>query len=186
MNTAPKYLIILILGHRIDQYSQCEVRLVDELIFCSTHTSTPVDLYCTQCKEIICYHCQFENHQNHLVVTGSKKLDNTVIQVKENIKQLDERISDIHQNGQNIQDKIERTKEAYSQCRDEVDSLAEKWIAMIKEEQKKLKCELTEKEEKQVCMIFGVIKYCVIINHIKNLKLISSYFFYNTCAFLHS
>ena len=148
--------MILISGHVVEQYSQCDVRVVDELIFCSTHESTPVDLYCTQCKEIICYHCQFENHKNHMVVAGSKALDDRVIQVKENIKQLDERISDIHQNGQNIQDQVERTKAAYSQCRDEVDSLAERWIAMIKEEQKKLKYELTEKEEKQVCITFRV------------------------------
>ena len=184
VNTAPEHSMILISGHRVEERSQCDVSLVDELIFCSTHTSTPADLYCTQCKEIICYRCLFENHQNHLVVTGAKKLDDTVIQVKENIKQLDERISDIHQNGQNIQDQIERTKAAYSQCRDEVDSLAERWIAMIKEEQKKLKYQLTKKEERQVCMIFRILKYCVIINHIKNLKLISLYFFYNTCSLL--
>ena len=131
------------------------MRLVDELLFCCTHASTPVDMYCKQCKEIICYHCLTENHKIHEVISGSKALVDTVCQAEEKIEKLTETISDTHLKGQNIRHQIEQTKKAFSQCREELDKLADRRIAEIREEQRKLHDNLTEKEEKQVCKTFS-------------------------------
>ena len=137
-------------GHRILALTEDIEAVIDRLVFCSTHPDEPIKFYCSQCDEAICNTCHVVKHKAHDIVTVDDALSKMIPQLTDQVKLIQERSCFIEKNIQKLDKNLDEVKKNFSTCRNSIDKEIEERIAKLRKQQKKLKQELTEEEEKQV------------------------------------
>ena len=137
-------------GHRILALTEDTESVIDRLVFCSTHSDEPIKFYCNQCDEAICITCHVVNHRAHDIVTVDDALSKMIPELTNQVKLIQERSCLVENNIQELDKNLDEVEKSFSTCSNSIDKEIEERMVKLREQQKKLKQQLTEEKEKQV------------------------------------
>ena len=137
-------------GHRILALTEDTEAVIDHLVFCSTHPDEPIKFYCSQCDEAICTTCHVAKHKAHDIVTVDDALSKMIPELTNQVRLIQERSCLVENNIKKLNNNLDEVEKNFSTCSNNIDKEIEERFAKLRDQQMKLKQELTEEKEKQV------------------------------------
>ncbi|KAJ3426144.1 hypothetical protein M0812_28593 [Anaeramoeba flamelloides] len=163
--------------HYTDGFSTYESK------YCSKHPKLDLELYCSDCRQLICYQCYYESHSKHSTYTAeiacnkffpSDPLQKSRKEVKEKITNLEDTISYLHQISQQIEETCRKKRNEInflnSFTNEEIHNLSQNLIKKIEKSQSKKTRKVEEKLHQQVAFCFVLQRHYAHILQIEKLR----------------
>ena len=124
--------------------------VVDQLVFCKTHTDKPIELFCQVCQMPICMKCKVTKHDAHKTQTIEEALEEMMPQIEQSFADMENDIENVAKSVDVLDNQMKETNQAFNKCVLQIEETATSRIADIKAEEKRLKLELENRREEEI------------------------------------
>ena len=137
-------------GHRLSELTGEIVLVIDKLIFCKTHENKILELYCNQCKDVICIMCFAVNHSTHDTVMVEEALSKILPDVAHDLGNVRIKLEDITKAIEESDKQRSQTEQAFDKCVEIVDKKFDERMEQMCKAQREIKERINKERELQV------------------------------------
>ena len=147
-NLINKYLHIE--GHRLLELTGDSELVIDKLVFCKTHADKILELYCNQCKDVICIMCFVVNHSKHDTVTVEQALSKILPELDHDLGNIRIKLKDITKAIEETDKERNQVEQTFDECAEMVDKKFKERMEQMHKAQKEVKERIKKERELQV------------------------------------
>ena len=146
-------------GHRLLELTIETELVVDKLVLCKTHPDKLIELYCNQCKDVICMMCFVVNHSTHDTVTVEEALTKILPEVDHHLGNIGTKLEDITEAIEKTDKERSQAEQAFDECVEIIDKNFEDRMGQMRNTQKEVKERIKKERDLQVLLF---------ITHLRN------------------
>ena len=137
-------------GHRLLELTGETELVIDKLVFCKTHENKILELYCNQCKDVICMMCFVVNHTTHDTVTVEQALSKILPEVDHDLGNIRKKLEDITKAIDETDKEKIQVEQTFDKCLEIVDKKFEERMEQMHDAQREIKEKIKKERELQV------------------------------------
>ena len=123
--------------------------VLDKHVYCQHHPAKHVEIYCKDCKKMICLLCNGTEHKSHEADTIDEAVKKVLKSLHENSTKLNEAITEKEKVLQDTTEQGERLKKTFEDIEKRADRKCEDIICKAREDCKKVKQQLASLKEEE-------------------------------------
>ena len=137
-------------AHKCIPYNAVTGQAIDVNHFCKSHTDQIMNLYCTQCKKIICLKCKVTNHGNHM----SENIGTTITSITQDIKKsltiVQNHLTELQASNKNLKEKVDNIEIVHSKEVEECETTKLELVSEIERWESETKTVITEAKDQNL------------------------------------
>ena len=117
--------------HQCVQYNVDSEQAIDDNYYCESHPEQVMDLYCTQCKQLICLKCKLTNHDKHRSETIDAATDSMTQDVQKSLKIIQNQVCVLQDENKSIKEDADRVEMEHTKQVEELKMLKQQYLSEI-------------------------------------------------------
>ena len=120
--------------HQCKPYNADSEQVIDVSYYCEHHSDQIMDIYCNECKKIICFRCKVTNHDKHRSETIENAIKSITQDIEKSLKIVGNRISKLYNENTSLKEQVDIIENEHAkqvkECKavkQELTSEIEKW-----------------------------------------------------------